>query len=384
MYFKTRNLTIFFILFSTFLFSQTFTTKFILSGYLVDKPERKSNTTCEFKKKKEVKIIDFVNERWWKVDYKGCVGYVTSPFILITDELIELREIKYKKLQVEIHRKNDSIQNVISNERELKKRIKRDVLKSVKDSLLKIKTHRFLTVKKEPSLFGKSLFFIPDNEIIIVLDYIDNYYKVCLDSKCGYVNEMYIFSGNKKQDELLRELKKIRTIQNKELIRKQEVLISKEREKKSEREKYVYYNECSYEVNEIDEFTGLRRKKTISYHLNLYGGNFGELIYIKLSKYGNSKYLIIDSSSVGCISPYSPDISNVKFKLENGDIVTFYHIGEIDCGSSYLISKLNLSNINRLKKSPIKTIRLTGTDSYNDFKEIVFKDFFIKKLDCIK
>ncbi len=388
MYFKTRNLTIFFILFSTFLFSQTVTTKFILSGYLVDKPERKSNTTCEFKKKKEVKIIDFVNERWWKVDYKGCVGYVTSPYLLITDELIEFKENIQnniqKDIQIENNHKNDSIQKGIFNNKKRTEIIKKDILKSTKDSLLKIKIRRFLRVKSEPSILGKDKFFISKNDSIVVLDYVDNYFKVCIDSKCGYVNEMYIFSGDKEQDDLVRELKRVKTIQKNELIRKQTKLVEEEKLREREREKYKYHNECTYDLKEVDEFTGILRKNTILYDLDGYGVYNGEL-KIQLRRYGSSKYIRIKSfHDLGCTSSYSSNKSTVKFKLENGDIVTFYHSDDIDCGNFDLLGKLTQNDIIRLKKSPIKTVRLSGTDYYHDFKSVKWNNFFIDKLDCIK
>ena len=106
---------------------------------------------------------------------------------------------------------------------------------------------------------------------------------------------------------------------------------------------------------------------------------------IRLKRYGSSKTFVIGySGDLGCASPYSTNPSFVKFKLENGDIITFYHKGDIDCGDFDLLGKLSANDITRLKKSPIKSVRLSGTDYYKDFTDLFFKDFFIKKLDCIK
>jgi hypothetical protein len=135
---------------------------------------------------------------------------------------------------------------------------------------------------------------------------------------------------------------------------------------------------CHYDRNEIDEFDNIKFMQTEYYFVS-------PKLLISLSKVGNSKYVYFGlDSDLGCASPYNNDRSYVKVKLENNDILTFYHSGDIDCAEFTLKGKLSNSEILRLKSSPIKTIRLQGTKYYHDEINFDFNDFFIKKLKCIK
>ena len=126
------------------------------------------------------------------------------------------------------------------------------------------------------------------------------------------------------------------------------------------------------------------RKNTVFYNIDEFE-NYKSELGISLRKYGNQKMIqIISDIDLGCTSPYSSSLSYVQFKLKNGVIVTFHHKGDIDCGDFDLLGQFTENDIIKLKKSPIETIRLSGTEFYHDFKNIFFKDLFIKKLNCIK
>lgn len=387
---------IIFFLFS-FSFSQTVSTKFIRNGVLTNKPNTISKSTCEFKKKRKVEVLDYIINDWWKVRYNNCTGFVTTSFILVSDELLKIKEDKiediYKKeteskdsiklVNTSIKRVNDSIQKIkkLLEEKEIKRidSIKVIILDYAKDSLLQVNVRKGSKLKTEPILLGEIILTTEEDKRVIIMDYINNYFKVCIDSKCGYMNEVFFNTGGifnfKMESELLTEFKRIKEADNK-------VRIYLEKLKRLEKEKETYINECSYDTNERDEFTGIVRKNTILYNIDEYENSNLE---IQLRKYGNSKYVEIKSTlDLGCTSPYSSGKSNVKLKLKNGDIITFYHIGDIDCGSFNLLGKLTLNDIIRLKKSSIKTVRLSGTKFYHDFKNLFFENFFIKKLDCIK
>lgn len=394
-----KNLTILLILFSSFCFSQTVTTKFIRSGFLADSPEISSNTTCKFKANKEVGVFDYVGFKWWKVKYKDCEGYVTDSFILVSNELIELRKEYYfkqdslKRNRKSLKRKQDSLKKVEferkekekdsikksyeirkENERKLLDSILRNVVNYVKDSSLVVTLIVNSEIKKKPSIFAETVYRTKLYREVIVLDYDDNFYKVCLDTLSGYVSKFEIstkrLNNSKIASKVLKEFKRIREVENEERLRK------------SKLEKY--FNECSYTTNEKDEFTGIIRKITSYYNIDEFE-IFNTDLKIRLRRYGSSKYVEIKSSQdLGCTSPYSTNKSSVKFKLENGDIVTFYHKGDIDCGNFNLLGLLTGSDISRLKKSPIKTVRLSGTEYYHDVTNLFFKNFFIKKLDCVK
>jgi len=151
-----------------------------------------------------------------------------------------------------------------------------------------------------------------------------------------------------------------------------------QKREKAKLKKQDLIDNCHYDRNEIDEFDNIKFMQTEYYFVS-------PKLLISLSKVGNSKYVYFGlDSDLGCASPYNNDRSYVKVKLENNDILTFYHSGDIDCAEFTLKGKLSNSEILRLKSSPIKTIRLQGTKYYHDEINFDFDDFFIKKLKCIK
>ena len=104
-----------------------------------------------------------------------------------------------------------------------------------------------------------------------------------------------------------------------------------------------------------------------------------------MGNFNGRKYLYFTTNlDIGCTNPYKSDRSTAKIKLENGDILNFYHSGVLDCGEYYLTGKLSNSEIIKLKKSKISTIRLIGTEGYQDFTEIEYNDVFFDKLKCIE
>lgn len=86
---------------------------------------------------------------------------------------------------------------------------------------------------------------------------------------------------------------------------------------------------------------------------------------------------------LGCTSPLNHNKSSAKIKLENGEIVTFYHSGQLDCRKFGLDGIISPTDYTKLMESPIKTIRLQGTERYHDYDFIVYKDILIDKLKCI-
>ena len=75
--------------------------------------------------------------------------------------------------------------------------------------------------------------------------------------------------------------------------------------------------------------------------------------------------------------------SSVVFKLENGELVKFYHSGQLDCGEFMLFGKLSNSEIEKLKSSKIDMVRIEGTKHYSDIENLVWTTFFQDKLSCI-
>ncbi len=141
---------------------------------------------------------------------------------------------------------------------------------------------------------------------------------------------------------------------------------------------------CEYSINEVDEFNSKNKKYTKNYSLYYSDSSYG-IIGISLINIDNELYVNITSNyDLGCTSSYENNKSYASVKLKNGDILKFYHRGELNCSEFNLFGRLSKSEVARLKKSPIKVIRLSGTKYNNDYKDIVWRSFFIDKLNCIE
>jgi hypothetical protein len=91
------------------------------------------------------------------------------------------------------------------------------------------------------------------------------------------------------------------------------------------------------------------------------------------------KEVVFSSIDLGCTDPGS---SFVKVMLENEDVLTFYHSRKLDCGDFELWGKISNVEINRLKKSPIKAIRMYGTEYHHTITDFEWSTFFIDQLKC--
>ncbi|MCH7784398.1 MAG: hypothetical protein IIB06_03130 [Bacteroidetes bacterium] len=326
----------------------------------------------------------------------------------------EISDLENKKKEIlsQIKILNDSIKKIELQINAIKLK---EIQKMISNSTLKAIVLKGAKLKKTASPWGELITSLSEDKEVIILDYNDSYFRVCVGSICGFMSDVWIKKDDKiykfirlkeaedaVERELKRELKRLEREQRDSIVKaieyerkrkdslKEIERINKNKKirleniKLEEERRKEYINDCNYIVNEKDEFTKLIRKNTLKYKVDKYENNKSDL-RIQLIRYGNSKYVRIRSNrDLGCTSPYSTDKSYVKFKLENGDIVTFFHRDDIDCGNFNLLGKLTQNDIVRLKKSPIKTVRLNGTDYYHDVENLFFKDFFIKKLDCLK
>lgn len=151
-----------------------------------------------------------------------------------------------------------------------------------------------------------------------------------------------------------------------------------EEQARIDNENKKYRAKCEYSVNEVDNFTGKKRKNIIFYDL-------ANDLRIRLQKYGSARLVWFSTFiNLGCASPYKNNQSEVKVKLENGKIFSFYHIGNIDCSGFTLVARITNTEYIELQKSKINVIRLNGTKHYMDFEDITYNTFFQDKLKCIK
>lgn len=135
---------------------------------------------------------------------------------------------------------------------------------------------------------------------------------------------------------------------------------------------------CHYQMNEIDEFYKVKIVKTENYRVN-------DDLKMELYRTGNKKYVFINfDGNLGCASYFSHNRSYAKITLENNTVVTIYHSWNVDCENFSLKGDLTNYTISKLKESPIRSIKLQGTKDYIEIENIEFKEFFVKKLDCLE
>ena len=158
----------------------------------------------------------------------------------------------------------------------------------------------------------------------------------------------------------------------------------KKKRKEKLMEDYAFIRStCHIDTDKVDEIDGIEKKITSNYSLT--EPSFRESsLNVTIMKLGESKYLKISTNKeMGCVIPYSNNRSKVVFKLKNGINVNFFHSGKENCSNYALIGKLTESDIKKLKSSPIKMVRMYDIEHYIDIYTILYKDFFIEKIDCV-
>ncbi len=186
--------------------------------------------------------------------------------------------------------------------------------------------------------------------------------------------DAYINDFNVENEKLNSFKEKIDSLRNVQFL-----IAEKEKEKEKLEQQEIENKTCDYEKNEKDPFDNIFKKYTIFYEVAGYSLRF------QLRKYNSEFYLVAKSYlDLGCSSPYANDRSYMKIKLLNDKVLTFYHRGDIDCSGFRIFARITNNEIHSLKQSPIKSVRLSGTDYYNDIENVDFKNFFIDKLKCIE
>ena len=197
--------------------------------------------------------------------------------------------------------------------------------------------------------------------------YFENYFL----TEKEYVNDVKMKEEKKRKEKALREEQKRKDEKKRKSEIKDNINVLKEM--------------CHYTENGVDDFSNYLKVFTRNYILTGEKYSYNAELSISLRKVNDTKYIVFESEKdLGCSSSYERNQSFVKIKLENGALVTFYHRGDTDCGDFRLFGRLTQKDIIQLKKSQIKSIRLSGTDYYHDVTNVYWKTFFIDKLECIK
>ncbi|WP_452220777.1 hypothetical protein [Lacinutrix salivirga] len=266
-------------------------------------------------------------------------------------------------------------------------------------------------VLKKPEVSSSTLIKFKKGKECNILNYVgDEFWNIKYKKYNGYVESKFLIineemeKAKKKFDSILNyrkqlRIKKIEELEEKERfeeLNRKRIRLKKDslrmvainnsrRLEVEKREKEIKLkikerrDNCHYKMNGIDEFDNVKIITTEYYEIEKESG-----LYISLKNYNGNKWVYISlDSDLGCASKYKNDRSFVKFKLENGKIVTFYHSADINCSDFTLIGKLRNKDILLLKNSPISSIRLQGTKYYSDISNIEYSNFFIDKLNCI-
>ena len=141
------------------------------------------------------------------------------------NESIEYYETLKKTLASKAATINDSIQKIELKIRQLKSV---EIQKSVNDSSLIGLTTKGAKLKNKPEALGDILEVYNERKKVVILDYRNDFFGVCVDSICGYMHEMWI-EKNKQIDAFI----KMKIEQEKQLIQ-----IAEERKIKVEEKEY--------------------------------------------------------------------------------------------------------------------------------------------------
>jgi hypothetical protein len=141
-----------------------------------------------------------------------------------TNDEINLLVKKINKYNTSILSLKDSIKKT---ELEIEKIKSKEVLRTIKNSTIVAIATKDGSLKKTPLVGGDEILVLDKDTEVVVTDYVNGFYKVCVDSVCGYMYEVWI----KKNYELnnLRDLK---------IIEKEKLINIKEQKRISQEKKY--------------------------------------------------------------------------------------------------------------------------------------------------
>lgn len=288
--------------------------------------------------------------------------FVFNLFILISSSI--LSQEKYKSLMDRYYIKNES--------KEFYAKIKYDETKIYAHD-----DYKTTLLKKINKIDSVKIIGIPvQSSLYIPVEY---------ESLKGYIlftNFLEQDSIEKFKTELINTYNKVEKIRPKTDSLKKNQKILEKQEKDLELTK-INRTKCKYSENTVDAFDNKKRLRT-NFEYIYEKSEILSFFNINLLKVGKQKYIeFLFINMVGCASPYDTDKSTVKFRLTNNKVVTFYHRGNLECGSFKFLGILNDSDIVNLKASPIKAVRITGTEGYTDFGNLDWSTYFIDQLKCI-
>ena len=128
---------------------------------------------------------------------------------------IEKLNLRKKKIESQIGVLRDSLESVEQKINTLKSK---EMIKKASDSSIFASTKSYSYLKDKPEVMGRIIkkFGLLNN--VLILDYINGYFGVCVKDECGYMSELYIIKNEKikafveaKKDEAFVLIKKRKT-----------------------------------------------------------------------------------------------------------------------------------------------------------------------------
>jgi len=313
--------------------------------------ERKKNDSLTKVKEDKKKVLKELRKRNDSVA-KGKEQQKTEAKRKKNDSLTQVKEDKKKALK-ELKKRNYSIAKAKAQEKALEEKRKKNTISQTKEE----QSNRIIEKRRYDSII-----------------------------KVRELETKQLIELRRQNDSIARiiekERKELEALRNRTAIAKEaNTSNSKEEENKKATllERIKYRDSCHYQINEYDRFYNITTIRTEPYTLN-------KNLTVELYKQGRKTNVFFNlSEDLGCATYLPNQRSSVKITLENNRIVNFYHSWDIECGELFLFkARLSSININILKKSPIKSIVIHGTQGYKEINFIEYKEFFIDKLKCIE
>ena len=313
--------------------------------------ERKKNDSLTKVKEDKKKVLKELRKRNDSVA-KGKEQQKTEAKRKKNDSLTQVKEDKKKALK-ELKKRNYSIAKAKAREKALEEKRKKNTISQTKEE----QSNRIIEKRRYDSII-----------------------------KVRELETKQLIELRRQNDSIARiiekERKELEALRNRTAIAKEaNTSNSKEEENKKATllERIKYRDSCHYQINEYDRFYNITTIRTEPYTLN-------KNLTVELYKQGRKTNVFFNlSEDLGCATYLPNQRSSVKITLENNRIVNFYHSWDIECGELFLFkARLSSININILKKSPIKSIVIHGTQGYKEINFIEYKEFFIDKLKCIE
>lgn len=128
--------------------------------------------------------------------------FLASSLASAQEHVQQINELESSKKNIadQIFLLNDSIKKIELKIIALKSK---DFQKTISDSSLVAVAIKNAKIKNAPEVMGEIILTLEEDKKVVILDYHNEFFGVCVDSICGYMSEMWII-GNEKTKEYVK------------------------------------------------------------------------------------------------------------------------------------------------------------------------------------